>query len=114
MFRLEAPSTDNTKLRSADVRYETLKAGGPGGQHQNTTDSAVRATHVPSGLSVVARNQRSQHRNKQSAFDRLAEKLAFASSQEQAKARRDESLLHHQLERGNPVRSFKGEKFQEV
>lgn len=97
-----------------DVVWSTLRAGGPGGQHQNTTDSAVRAVHRPSGLVVVARSERSQHRNKAEALSRLQDFLALSDQARAAKARRAENLLHHSLERGNPVRVFKGQRFVEV
>jgi protein subunit release factor A len=59
----------------AECRVETFAAGGPGGQHQNRTESAVRLTHLPTGIRVVAREERSQHRNRQTAIDRLREAL---------------------------------------
>ena len=55
----------------AECRLETFRAGGPGGQHQNTTDSGVRLTHLPTGISVTARESRSQHRNRKAALARL-------------------------------------------
>ena len=97
-----------------DVGWSTLRAGGPGGQHQNTTESAVRAVHRPSGLVVVARSERSQHRNKAEALSRLQALLTLSDRACVAKAQRAENLLHHGLERGNPVRVFKGDRFQEV
>lgn len=101
-------------LDPADLRIETFRAGGPGGQHQNTTDSAVRVTHLPSGASSIARDGRSQHRNKQLALDRLNGLLMAQAELEAAAMNRDANLAHHQLERGNPVRRFKGERFVEV
>lgn len=55
----------------AECAVETFRAGGPGGQHQNKTESAVRLTHRPTGLVVTARESRSQHRNRARALDRL-------------------------------------------
>lgn len=55
----------------AECRVETFRAGGPGGQHQNRTESGVRLTHLPTGISVVARESRSQHRNRKTALARL-------------------------------------------
>ncbi|MBT8447859.1 MAG: peptide chain release factor H [Gammaproteobacteria bacterium] len=99
---------------AGDIRFETFRAGGPGGQHQNTTDSAVRATCTVTGLSVVARDGRSQHRNKAEALRRLAELKASHATLDAAHQRRDANLLHHRLERCNPVRVFKGDGFREV
>jgi protein subunit release factor A len=58
-----------------EVVVETFRASGPGGQHRNVTDSAVRLRHPPSGVSVVAADSRSQHRNRETAFERLIERL---------------------------------------
>jgi len=68
-------STTRTVLER-EVVIETYRAGGPGGQHRNVTDSAVRLTHLPSGVVVVSADSRSQHRNKEIAFDRLIRRLA--------------------------------------
>ncbi len=99
---------------TGDVRFDTFRAGGPGGQHQNTTDSAVRATCLQSGLSVVVRDGRSQHRNKALAVERLAALRAAQAELDTADQARDANLRHHALERGNAHRTFKGPRFNEV
>ena len=71
------PSSDEALL--AQCRVETFRAGGPGGQHQNTTDSGVRLTHEPTGFKATARQERSQHRNRVLALQRLREKLEAAN-----------------------------------
>lgn len=58
------------------VRIDTFRASGPGGQHLQRTESAVRLTHLPSGVVVIASDTRSQIRNRGIAFERLAERLA--------------------------------------
>lgn len=70
---IQIPADDDALL--AECRVETYAAGGPGGQHQNRTASAVRLTHLPTGIRVVARDERSQHRNRQTALERLREAL---------------------------------------
>lgn len=67
------PSDDDELL--AQCRVETFRAGGPGGQHQNKTESAVRLTHLPTGLRAIAREERSQHRNRAVALGRLRQQL---------------------------------------
>lgn len=62
-------------MLAREVVIETFRAGGPGGQHRNKTDSAVRLRHLPSGVSAVAADSRSQHRNRETAFVRLIAKL---------------------------------------
>lgn len=67
------PETDEALL--AECRVETFRAGGPGGQHQNRTESGVRLVHLPTGVRVIAREQRSQYRNRLKALDRLRRRL---------------------------------------
>jgi protein subunit release factor A len=66
--------TDRQSLER-EVRVETFRGSGPGGQHRNVTESAVRLTHQPSGVVVTASENRSQHRNKETAFERLKQRL---------------------------------------
>ena len=67
------PVTDEELL--AQCRVETFMAGGKGGQHQNRTESGVRLVHLPTGVLVISREERSQHRNKSIALERLRRKL---------------------------------------
>jgi peptide chain release factor len=97
-------------LHEADLIFETLRAGGPGGQHQNRTESAVRVTHRPSGISVVARDERSQHRNKALAIARLASLIGAVHQRERDAAQFRQWLVRIHVERGNPVRIYEGGK----
>jgi peptide chain release factor len=110
VFKLEGPPPEPIPLKLADVRFETLRAGGPGGQHQNKTESAVRAVHAPTGLIVVAREDRSQHRNKAIALERLALLVKVAGQLAEIVDREKVQSGHALLERGRPVRTFKGER----
>lgn len=94
------------------VRFETLRSSGPGGQHVNTTDSAVRATHTATGLSVKVQSERSQHANKRLALLLIARKLEERADQADSELRAERRLVHHQLQRGNPRRVFRGERFE--
>lgn len=67
-------ATDRETLEG-EVRIDTYRASGPGGQHVNKTNSAIRITHEPSGVVVIAQDSSSQFRNKELAFERLIEKL---------------------------------------
>lgn len=71
----EIPIPESDEELLAQCRVETFRAGGPGGQHQNTTDSGVRLVHEPTGIRVVARKERSQHRNRTLALERLRRRL---------------------------------------
>lgn len=72
--KIPVPDDDNALL--AQCRVETFRAGGPGGQHQNKTESGVRLVHLPTGVRAIAREERSQLRNRSRALTRLREKLA--------------------------------------
>lgn len=112
VMTLPARASVVARLEAQDVRFEAFRAGGPGGQHQNKTESAVRATHVPSGLSVVAREERSQHRNKALALERLAGLISARQELEALAERERAQAAHDNLERGRPLRRFEGEKFR--
>lgn len=100
---------------SADeVRVEAMRGSGPGGQHVNTTASAVRATHLPTGLSVVSRDERSQHRNRSLALARLAAALAGRCDAREADLRHGRWRLHARVERGRARRVFRGPGFEET
>ena len=71
----EPPIPDDDEALLAQCRVETFRSGGPGGQHQNVTESGVRLVHLPTGLRVSSRAERSQHRNRALALERLREKL---------------------------------------
>ncbi len=105
--RIEAGNEADAELDLRDIRFETLRAGGPGGQHQNTTDSAVRAIHFPTGLRVIARNERSQHRNKALAVKRLASLLQHLEDRKTDAAKSERFIANRSIERGNEVRTFK-------
>lgn len=62
-------------VRKSDLRIDTYRGSGAGGQHRNKTDSAVRITHLPTGISAQAEDERDQSRNKKLAFRRLCNKL---------------------------------------
>ena len=100
-------------ITDKNLKIETFRSGGPGGQHQNTTDSGVRITHLPSGISAFSTDERSQHRNRQVALDRLLAKSILQQQETKMREQTSQNLLHKQLERGNPVRIFKGERFLE-
>lgn len=100
-----------TDLKEADIDYQAMRASGPGGQHVNKTDSAVRAIHRPTGLVTTAQEQRSQHANRKLARLKLAMLLEEKQEQARAQERTTEWARHNQLERGNPVRTYSGPRF---
>ncbi len=69
------PYTTDREALEREVSVEVFRASGPGGQHVNKTESALRLTHPPSGVVVIAQDSRSQYRNRETAFERLIERL---------------------------------------
>jgi peptide chain release factor len=92
-----------------DISFQTLRASGPGGQHVNKTESAVRATHIPSGISVTASDNRSQMLNKRLATERLQVKLAVLKQEKLLASEQDNWQNHNRLQRGNPIKTIKKE-----
>ncbi len=71
----EVDKSTTTEIAEKDIQYQAMRSSGAGGQHVNKVSSAVRATHVPTGISVVAMDSRSQHQNKKLATERLLQKF---------------------------------------
>jgi len=101
-------SFSETELSKDEIRFETMRSSGAGGQHVNKTESAVRTIHVPTGISVVVRTQRSQFQNKSAAVTLLMNRVADLNSQNRADLDRDNWQNHNELIRGNPVKVFRG------
>jgi len=94
------------------VRFETFRSGGKGGQHVNKTESGIRAIYKPTGDSAVSTDERSQHRNKQIAVQRLREQIAGKNQSSQDSADAQNWMEHYRIVRGNPVRVYEGMDFK--
>jgi len=91
------------KWNENDVVFESCKASGPGGQHVNKTESAVRGTHKPSGLQVLVMDSRSQLQNKKLCIERLKTKITIWQTEQFLMQQQTQWQEHNELERGNPV-----------
>lgn len=94
-------------LRRDEVKVSVARAGGPGGQHVNKTQSAVRLLHVPTGVEVVARERRSQQQNRKRAFLRLEAELQQREASARAGQRQQEHWQRRDVIRGNAVTVWK-------
>jgi len=98
----------------SDLRIDTYRASGAGGQHINTTDSAVRITHIPTGIVVQCQNQRSQHKNKAEAYNQLRARLYERELAEREAAANAENASKTDIGWGHQIRSYVLQPYQLV
>ncbi len=99
---------------AAQIRFETFRSGGKGGQHVNKVETGVRAVHLPTGLAVASTAARSQQMNKRLALDRLCSLLAQRNAADAEALKACNRLEHYRLERGNPLRVYEGPAFKRI
>jgi len=101
-------------INPADLKIDTYRASGAGGQHVNTTDSAVRITHVPSGIIVASQNDRSQHKNRATAMGMLKARLYEAELRKREEAANTDYQAKTEIGWGHQIRSYVLQPYQLV
>jgi peptide chain release factor 2 len=102
------------EVNDADLRIDTYRSSGAGGQHINTTDSAVRITHLPTGIVVQSQAQRSQHKNRAEAFSQLRAKLYEAELQRREAEANAQNATKTDIGWGHQIRSYVLQPYQLV
>ena len=104
----------NVDIKESDVRVDTMRAGGAGGQHVNKTESAIRLTHIPTNIVVVCQNDRSQHRNRAQAWQMLRAKLYEAELKKREEKAAAEQAAKTDIGWGHQIRSYVLQPYQMV
>jgi peptide chain release factor 2 len=101
-------------IKESDVRVDTMRAGGAGGQHVNKTESAIRLTHIPTNIVVVCQNDRSQHRNRAQAWDMLRARLYERELKLREEQAAKEQAAKTDIGWGHQIRSYVLQPYQMV
>jgi len=101
-------------IKESDVRVDTMRAGGAGGQHVNKTESAIRLTHIPTDIVVVCQNDRSQHRNRAQAWDMLRARLYELELKKREEKAAAEQAAKTDIGWGHQIRSYVLQPYQMV
>ncbi len=101
-------------IEEKDLRIDTYRASGAGGQHVNKTESAIRITHIPTGIAVQCQNDRSQHRNKAQAFDMLRARLYEQELKKREEVANSQNASKAEIGWGHQIRSYVLQPYQMV
>ena len=104
----------NIEINESDCRIDTFRSSGAGGQHVNTTDSAVRITHIPSGIVVACQQERSQHKNRATAWNMLRARLYEAELKKREEKASAEAAAKTDIGWGHQIRSYVLQPYQLV
>lgn len=102
----EITDEDDIEISESEIKIDTYRSGGAGGQHVNTTDSAVRITHIPTGVVASCQSERSQHKNKATALKMLKAKLVEIKEAEHKEKIEDIQGKYNQIAWGSQIRSY--------
>jgi peptide chain release factor 2 len=106
--------TINIEINESDLKFDTYRSSGAGGQHVNTTDSAIRITHIPTGIVVACQAERSQHKNRATAMQMLKARMYEAELQKREEAANAEAAAKSEIGWGHQIRSYVLQPYQMV